>query len=386
MNDETKSPFDNFERTHTGRGDHGESEFAFLNRSARDEAAEARKRIEKLVEAYPEVGLNHLCARLRSDEDQNFHGAIFELVLYKLLVNLGCEVELCDLHNDLRRPDFLIQHGGKRCYVEATVADPNLDTLQFNHYEQDVLNKLDTLSGRGIGVVVKIEGTLTRLLRKQHLTRPFKHLINTVNTDEIPRSDSAYGYLDGPSVEIIDGDWKLTGHLITIDSERFVHRIDRAPIRIAPEKAILRRLEDKAKRYRQLDAPFIIAINARELGFGSRDDAINALYGERSLSMSLDYNTMPPSLVPDGVVKSSGGIWFMNDGEPRYNRVTGAMFFERLDPFKLAPPMTLYLNPNLTDHCIPDVLYRLPHAIEEDHELRFDEGECLESLLRDVID
>ena len=386
MNDETKSPFDNFERTHIGRGDHGESEFAFLNRSAGDEAAEARKRIDKLVEAYPEAGLNHLCARLRSDEDQNFHGAIFELVLYKLLVNLGCEVELCDLDNNLRRPDFLIQHEGKRCYVEATVVDPNLDTLQFNQYEQDVLSKLDTLSGRGIGVVVKMEGTLTELLRKQYVTGPFKYLINAVNTDEIPRSDSNHGHLNGPFAEINNGDWKLTGHLITIDSDRFVHQIDRMPIRIAPEKAILRRLEDKAKRYRQLDAPFIIAVNARELGFGSRDDAIDALYGKRSSNMSWDYNTIPPSLVPDGVVRSSGGIWFMNDGEPRYNRVTGAMFFERLDPYKLAVPMMLYLNPNLIHHYIPDVLYRLPHAIEEDHELRFNEDEYLESLLKDVID
>ena len=330
MNDGTKTPFDNFERTHTGIADHGESEFAFLNRSARDEVVKVRNRIETLLSYYPMEGFNHLRARLRSDEDQNFQGALFELVLYKLLVNLGCEVELCDLDNTQKRPDFFIKYGDQRCYVEATVVDPKRDTLEFNDYEQDVLNKLDTLSGHGIGAVVKIEGTLTRLLRKQYVTSPFRCLIDAVNIDEIPRSDNTYGYLDGPFVEINDGGWKLTGHLIAIDSDRFVHRIDRTPIRIAPEKAILRRLEDKAKRYGQLDAPFIIAINARELGFGSRDDAIDALYGKRSLSMSW------------------GGLWFMNDGEPRYNRVTGAMFFERLDPSKLAPPMTLYLNPNLT--------------------------------------
>ena len=385
MSNEKSSPFDDFERTCVGIATPGESEFAFLNRSASDEVVTIRNRVETLLSYYPVEGLENLRGRLRSGKDQNFHGALFELVLYKLLVNLGCEVELYDIDNDQRRPDFLIRHGDQSCYIEVTVVDPKLDTLELNHYEQDALNKLDSLGGCGFGIAVKIEGTLDRLLKKKDLTKPFRTLMEANRLDSVREMFAEHGHFGGPAEEIREEDWKLTGHLFPIDSERFVYRIDRAPIKIAPEKAILKRLEDKAKRYGELDAPFIIAINARELGFGSRDDGVDALYGIRSINMSFDYNTSPPSLVPSGVVRSSGGIWFTNDGRPRYNRVSGAMFFERLDPSKLAPPMTLYVNPNLDDPSIPNALYRLPHAIEENQELRFDEGECIQSLLSDAI-
>ncbi len=238
--------FDNFVRTHKGRDNFGESEFEFLNRSAHPEAEKARARTESLFSRYPKPGLKHLVARLKSDS-QNFQGAIFELVLHGLLIDLGFEVEVCDLDNSRPRPDFLVKSEDKRCYVEGTVVDPQTNTLGSNVYEEDVINKLDALGGRGFGLAVELEGTLNRLLPKPSVVEPFRSLMNEVDAREIKPITGMGSLRTAPFAQIQDSDWTLTSRLFAIDSDRFVHMQEREPKIVHPEKALVKRITDKAK-------------------------------------------------------------------------------------------------------------------------------------------
>ena len=372
--------FDAVTRTYLGRANIGESEFDFLNRSARPEAEAARGQIEDLLSRYPKDGMNHLLARFRSD-DQNFHGALFELVLNGLFIELGCEVDLCDLDPSQRRPDFSINHAGKRCYVEATVVDPIKGTLDFNDNEKDVIGKLDSLSGQGFGLNVDTEGTLTRLLPKSDVIKPFQDLIDRCEPSDVPLSGLSSRSRTGPVAKISDGNWQLTGRLFAIDSDRFVHVQSGEAKWVRPEKPIERRLTEKAKRYGELDAPLVVALNARDLVFSIRDDALDALFGKVGVEITFDNRTSPPTVLKEQMVRKPGGIWQTKSGKPRYTRLKAVILFERLDPFKLAAPVIVYFNPFVDTSEVPKVFRCLNHAIDRDGNIEYVIGENLQELL-----
>ena len=372
--------FDDFERTCQGRADINETEFEFLNRSAHYEAAKARDRIEALLLDYPPAGLSHLVARLRSD-DQNFQGALFELVMRRMFLGLGCQVELSDLDNSQTRPDFLVKDAGKQCYVEVTVVDPKSGTLGSNVYERDVVDKLNTLGGNGFGLAVEFEGALTKFLSKRRVTKPFRQMVEENDVREIPGFPNSWSRTDLPSAQIREDDWQLTGHLFAIESDRFVHEQSSEGGIINPEKPIGRRLTDKAKKYGELDAPLVIAINARELGFDIRDDTLDVLFGKVVVRITTDERTVPPAVVRQETYREPGGMWITKGGQRRYTRLKAVILFERLGPFKLGAPFMVYFNPYVEVGGLPDVMHRLPHAIDGGDRIEFVWGESLENLL-----
>ncbi len=379
--------FEDFERTDHGRANIDETKFEFLNRSARSQASEARERIELLLSEYPPAGLNHLLARFRSD-NQNFHGALFELVTRRMFMGLGCQVEVCDVDNSQARPDFLVRYGGKRCYVEATVVDPKSGTLGSNVHELDVIDKLDTLGGRGFGLAVETEGTLTKFLSKGRITSRFLKLIEENNPSDLSRYPYSWNRSNGPSAQIREGDWQLTGHLIAIDSDRFVHEQLVGGTIINPEKPIGQRVTDKAKKYRDLDAPLVITVNARDLVFDIKHDAIDALFGKVVRRITTDNRSVPSTIIQEETFRQPGGIWIDKGGKERYTRLKALILFERLDPFKLTAPMMVYFNPYVEVGGLPDVMHRLPHAIDRlphaidgGDRIEFVCGESLENLL-----
>ncbi len=372
--------FDDMERVHDGPADVGETEFEFLNRSSLVEATEAREKIEELLAHYPPEGLTHLLARLRSD-NQNFHGALFELVLYSAFLRLGCHVELSDIDESAKRPDFLIQSGDDRCYVEATVVDPKEGSLESNVFERDVLAKLETLERKGLGLFVDVEGTLNRFLRKSNVTQPFRQLFEAHDAADIKELTRRHGYDATPSAAISDGNWKLRGRLIAINSEQIVHGVSGEAQYIDPTRSFEARVTAKAQKYRGLDAPLVVADNARELGFDIRRGAMRALFGEMVVDIPLDRNGFPMDGVEPRSRRSPGGIWNNRDGTARYTRLKAVMTTLRLGPYKLDAPVMTYFNPHVDTSELPDVIYTMPHAVGNNGVMEFFDGNSLRQLL-----
>ena len=372
--------FDVVKRTHLGRADFRESEFDFLNRSARPEAEVARAQIEDLLSRYPTEGMDHLLSRFRSD-DQNFHGALLELVLYNVFANLGCQVELCDLDETQKLPDFLVTADGSSCYVEATVADPTKGTLELNAHEKDAIQKLNELDGRGLGLVVRTKGTLTRPLNKRRVTRPFQKLIDDNDVDQIKqlihRNDSG----PRPFATLKVDDWKMIGSLTVTEGGDFVCSSTGEGKFIDPGKHIEKNVVDKAGYYGTLVYPFTIALNVREIGFDIKGHAMDAFFGKNVLEETIDQSTTPPRTIKHEIVRYPGGVWNYRDARPRYTRLKAVILFKRLDPFNLEVPMMVYFNPYVDVDELPDVLRTLPHAIGRDGEIEFVDGKGLGCML-----
>ena len=103
----------------------GEAQYAYLNRSARPEAARVREKVDAWFAGYPESHRDGLAARFRSTIDDQHRSAFFELFLFDLLQARGCkilEIEPKLAHTD-KSPDFLVENDKQeRFYVEAVQA------------------------------------------------------------------------------------------------------------------------------------------------------------------------------------------------------------------------------------------------------------------------
>src|SRR5258708_3405234 len=99
-----------------------EAQFAYLNLSARQEAARVREKVDAWIDGYPEKNRAELIARFRSAIDDQHHSAFFELFLHQLLLARGCKVLEIEpsLPHTTKSPDFLAENEAhERFYLEA---------------------------------------------------------------------------------------------------------------------------------------------------------------------------------------------------------------------------------------------------------------------------
>ncbi len=358
--------FDDIERIDTGLPDYDSSLFQFMNTSGQPEVGKARKLIQDLFDNYPECGRTTLLPRLKSD-DQNFNGAVFELILYRILAHIGLAPQLSDLDNSQKYPDFLVSNRDTRIYVEATVHDPKKDTIRLDPFSKDVLNKLDNIDGRGFELFFVTEGTLDKLISKRTLTAPIEQRIDDIINSRTKSME----------IQIKEGDWNLTGTLFEVeegDGQRFVQSFTIGPAKyVNPSKNIKGKISEKAKRYRKLDFPIILAVNSRDLSFDVKHNPISALFGK----ILWDETVKPPRSE-----RLDNGIWITKNNKPQNTKLAGVLVFRGLDAFELNASMMFYPNPYIDANAIPNEFYRLPHATYYNNSrVEFNDGEKLPDLV-----
>jgi hypothetical protein len=127
-----------------------------------------------------------------------------------------------------------------------------------------------------------------------------------------------------------------------------------------------RAIVQKAGKYGQLTAPYIVAVNAPELD--DREDEMQALFGAGRYSIDLaDIDSETKfSREPDGV-------WIGPGHRPRYRRLDGVLIFRGVSPWSLDRPTCLYLNPYVSAR-LPSALLQLPYAAAEHGQMAFHSG------------
>ncbi len=114
--------FDSGTRTYLGHRDHGEPQYAFLNRSGRPPFVAVRQRINDWYSCLCHGLKDGVLHRLRSGNDQEFDAAFWELYLHELFTRLGYEITCEPTLPNNRKIDFLLRRGDGAFYLEATTA------------------------------------------------------------------------------------------------------------------------------------------------------------------------------------------------------------------------------------------------------------------------
>lgn len=124
--------FGTFERTYMGYVAEDESTYAYLNRTARPEFADARDILERWFAAYPQERQGALASNFKSSNYGPHLGAFFELYCFTLLRVQGFEVHVEQVVDALKdNPvDFVAGpiHSPSLCVESTVIADSEATT------------------------------------------------------------------------------------------------------------------------------------------------------------------------------------------------------------------------------------------------------------------
>jgi hypothetical protein len=310
-----------------------ETQFAYLNRSARPEAARVRKLVDEWFAEYPESHRKALVGRFRSPIDDEHRSAFFELFLHHLALARGCKVLAIEpkLEHTDKSPDFLLESAsGERFYLEAVMATGRSTQETAAHARLNTaLAAIDATPSPHHFLDLTVRGMPTAPLSIKKMKRALQSWIAGLPKDEKAKDAPAFQYEEhGATIRLRA--W--TRNKPAGDDARAIG-VRHFPItQIAPSQEVRGGLKKKASRYGKLDHPYLVAINA--LGHHQQEGAvIDALLG-------MPYVSISKSASGEEIVeerRKPDGIWYgPPDGQAQNTGLSGVLAFRQIDPWNFA--------------------------------------------------
>lgn len=344
---------------------HSESDFSFINRSADVAMAGAREVIESWFARYPPEHRFDLRNRLREGD---FNSAFFELYLHEMLVRMDYSLTIeAPAGTKGRSPDFHVR-GEDRAdfYLEARViSGRSREQAAAERRANQVYEEIDKLVSADFFVGIECSKLPSEPLSGREIRAFLKEKLDATNWDELVPL-----YLDGgpaamPRWRFADLRWPVEFFPIPKQLE------DRGKQGIRPLGMLFHdfgALEDlsfirhaisqKAKRYGDLNAPFIVAVNLLS-GFADEDAVVSALYGRRTRTFLRLGNGK--EIVTDG--RDDTGLWSSAGPHSKLTRLSGILVVLRAEAWNVPSSRLLYCSNPWANSRLPDPFPRLPRIV-----------------------
>lgn len=267
--------FDSIERNElTPRGE-AEPQFAFINRSVRPPVGKVRDLLEDWFSRFPNNATNREDSRkqlrggIRNKDDHQFKAKFFELLIHELLLVTDHAVFVeAELPHVSGRPDFLARTPmAKEVIIEATVVtEASDDERSEKSLFDELLDQINRrVTSKDFNVDIELIGSLTTAPRYSTLCAQIQGWLNSLNYDEVATRD--------PGEPALSCKFQLprqkTKLKVIVDAKSSTHRVIWGRTVLPPAtsfwvnswEAIKKSLDAKAKKYRGLGRPYIIAIN-----------------------------------------------------------------------------------------------------------------------------
>ena len=179
------------------------------------------------------------------------------------------------------------------------------------------------------------------------------------------------------SETIRHGDWVAKGWLVPITHPEIGAR--RSQIVIYPFKAartdvvgsVKTAINHKRKRYGELDAPLVIAVNVRDIFYNGFDNDMGILIGQQAIS----HSPSDPD-IPSVITRRDNGIW------SRQHKVDAVLICSCFDILNLRNlTARLYVNPRTNSSNLPNSLLQIPRTEWIDGQINCYEGDNITHLL-----
>lgn len=318
--------FSEGERTREGPAKAGEGRFAYLDSSARPEAAACRETIEAWVRDYPENKLAHWLGDFRSNDDGQHSSALFELFLIQFFKANGWKV--LEIEPDIEgvrgNPDFLIEGPcGSQIVVEAI--EPNEKPAAERGKAKliaDIKDALNTVKVPDYYLMLEAIEAPAQAINKARLISALTEWLEAKPSDK-----DVFEYEDRGALVHIRAVHR-PGREVDSPQYRAIG-IEMGGVSVStPGDHVKKGLERKASKYRELNLPYVIALNAR--GFhDTEDDYLAATYGSQAVRFSIDAdgNSGEPEWI-----RNQDGL-FNDGGRPRKKHVSAALLFNGVAPW-----------------------------------------------------
>jgi hypothetical protein len=373
-----KALFEDRDRDFLGSRENRESWFAYLNRSTRPEMQIVREELERwyvnFLNLTNKKAAQELWSNFTSKDTPNQDGAFFELFIHELLLRLNHHV--LSVHpetavtNKSTHPDFLVNTpSGQQFYLEVTVKQDDYEDPRFNR-ALDLLNQLPSR----YYIHVEIERRPTTEISKKSLRSYLEVICDQAdlffreNPEEYSFSATPYRSTEDENIELI---FELTPKPDSVSRSPSAWSYGHGMY--SPNGMGLRKvLFKKAKKYGNLEKPFIIAVNSLET-FARQDHIFEALFGTEAI---IKYPHYPPQFI-----RQNDGLWTNSKNSPTYTRVSGVLYVEKLLPHSVSRTKTILCRNPWAKYPLPDdCLDKLPQVLVEVNTLRHIEGLSLHSI------
>ena len=371
-------------REYQGPKTYIESDFDYLDRSARIEAERVRQFLNEWIECFPDDEARELVSRIRSGDKRAFDSATFEIVLYAVVRGLGGQLEVHpELKNgSARRPDFFVRMpDGEEFYLEAVLASEYSEPERAAERRRNVvLESIEKLDSPNFFIGINAEGNPDTPPSSKALRRELSEWLSSLDPDAVAKNVEENGYEQIPSMTWEHEGWRVKFEAIPIKPEkrgkgqRVIGVLSGGARWANVWEPIRDAVRSKGGRYGELKAPFIVAINVDGHSL-DRIDEMQALFGQEEYV----FNRANPDGHPE-MRRAPNGAWFGPEG-PQYTRVSGAWIFGGLNPWNLVTRKnTLYFNP-WAQFSVPSTLQSANHAMAMNDKMEWVEGERLSTLL-----
>lgn len=364
--------FDSGARSDNEPASHLDSEFEFLNRSARPAAERVRGLLENWAANYPESERAGLGPRLQAE----FEATFFETFLYNVLHRLGCNV---DVHpvltpSAIARPDFRARFpSGDELVLEARVATDTSDAERRESARADVLfDEIEKVQSPNFFLSInEVSNPSGRQPPGRRVRAFIERQIAGLDPDEIAARLAHHGPDALTSWKFADDGFEFTFSVVPKSPEArgTAHRA----IGIYPSEsrsggssrsirdAVLR----KVGKYGPMTSPFVVAVNTLTSWGSNRTDVMEALFGSEQVVWS-------PHSDETRFGRAQNGVWGGKDGAR--NRHLSAVVVGSVFPWNLpVAPICVYHNP-YAQHPCTDIEWRLTQARVTDGQIAWTEG------------
>lgn len=358
-----------------------ETDWEYLDRSGRIEAERVRSFLEEWFSRYPEAHRSELKARMFKSEEHDYYSAAFELILFAALTSLGCAVQVhAPVKGTANKPDFWCKApGAQDFYVEAVLASEFNDAhKKARKRSRSAIDALEGIDSAGFYLYVDESGQPDTSPRSSRLRNKVVRWLGSLDAEKVRQEVWAKGYHAAPSMRWEHDGWEVDIRAWpsqTKHNEQVVGARAESLRQIEPVGPARRAIVEKAKKYRDLAGPFLIALNVESLVF-DRSDEMQALFGDEVYLLRLGEQG-----VETLQYRKPNGAWRDFRGS-RYKRVSGVWIFNNLSPWRAAhSDGTLYLNPCAL-RPLPKLLHSVNHARSgEDGDMQWFKGISLRELL-----
>ena len=372
-------PFDDIERSGLDGKRPDESDFDYLNTSARPEAHRVRTAIAEWLERFPKAHRDEVVSRIRGS-DTEFASATFELFLHEVCLRQGWHVEIHPTlpNGRAKHPDFRVDTPSGSFYLEATLASKfSADQQAAERRKNEVLRAIDDLHSPDFLLEIDPSGSPQSNVNKRKLKHQLRLWIDSLDPDDIERRYSnreaitPYTFSEnGWSIRFRPIPRKTRGAKA---SRRTIGILGGGVRSVDALSSLRRAARRKAAKYGDLDLPLVVAVNLEEEHADVTQER-DALFG--TLQFWFDRSTGEQT----DITRESDGVW-RGPPSPINTRLSAVWVFRAFDVWHWAARGSnrLYLNPWATRPA-PASLNIFPRAFAVDDVLREEVGRTFREI------
>lgn len=331
-----------------GPANYNHNPFEYYEISSRKDIGIVRRELNKWFLNYP---IEHR-KELKNSFKKHFDDSFYELFLHQLFLQLGFQVEIHpSIKNSRKKPDFLISKDNLEIYVEAkVVTGKSKEEEAIERKTNEVLDNLNKIKSKEFFLhISRLEFNSIKQPRIKEIVQLVEEQLKLNNPDKIEKILKEYGLPNLPSIKINNQDIDLVIGLIP--KSKTSRNDYKRPIGILPgksfwgggEQKLREAIEMKAKRYGEIEKPFIVCVNSLDIKTTDKLDVDYAIWGAKGLSENKPFQNIEEKLD-----QFSDSI-FVKNGIPRLKHLNGILINQVYPSSVPNSKYYLYENPFTED-------------------------------------